>query len=91
MSHNDSSIGGRHGVHETAQCRAEEHQKGREGCQEEKDDLETAEEDAHRAWQTGSEGGKAEATSVVLALDVYRCPNCRWVEFFDLDMSLPER
>ena len=24
-------------------------------------------------------------------LNVYRCTNCRRVEFFDLDLSLPER
>lgn len=27
----------------------------------------------------------------ILILDTYRCPNCRRLEFFDLDMSLPNR
>jgi hypothetical protein len=36
-------------------------------------------------------GEAADMTEGVFPLDVYRCPNCRRVEFFDLDMSLPER
>jgi hypothetical protein len=27
----------------------------------------------------------------LLILDTYRCPRCRRLEFFDLDMSLPNR
>lgn len=27
----------------------------------------------------------------ILLLDTYRCPNCRKLEFFDLDASLPKR
>ena len=30
-------------------------------------------------------------TKGVFAFDVYRCPACRRVEFFDLDESLPSR
>jgi predicted nucleic-acid-binding Zn-ribbon protein len=29
-------------------------------------------------------------TEGVLPLDVVRCDNCRRVEFYDLDLSLPE-
>jgi hypothetical protein len=36
-------------------------------------------------------GELADITEGVLPLDVYRCPKCRRVEFFDLDLSLPER
>ncbi|MGV3710483.1 MAG: nucleotide-binding protein [Gemmatimonas sp.] len=34
-------------------------------------------------------GDLAEMGESVLALDVYRCPRCKRVEFFDLDESLP--
>ena len=27
----------------------------------------------------------------ILVLDTYRCPHCRRLEFFDLDMSLPQK
>lgn len=27
----------------------------------------------------------------ILVLDTYRCPNCRRLDFFDLDVSLPKR
>lgn len=27
----------------------------------------------------------------ILILDTYRCPNCRRLEFYDVDMSLPNR
>ena len=27
----------------------------------------------------------------VLILDTYRCPNCRKLEFYDLDLSMPQR
>lgn len=27
----------------------------------------------------------------ILVLDAYRCPSCRRLEFFDLDMSLPNK
>lgn len=27
----------------------------------------------------------------ILVLDTYRCPNCRRLDFFDLDLSLPQR
>ena len=36
-------------------------------------------------------GDMADLTEGVLPLDVYRCPNCRRVEFYDLDLSLPTR
>ena len=36
-------------------------------------------------------GDWAELMEGVLPLDVYRCPTCKRVEFFDLDLSLPER
>jgi hypothetical protein len=36
-------------------------------------------------------GELADMTEGVLPLDVYRCPRCRRVEFFDLDLSLPTR
>ena len=36
-----------------------------------------------RQWQ--------EMDERILVLDTYRCPNCRRLEFFDLDMSLPTR
>jgi hypothetical protein len=35
-------------------------------------------------------GDWAEMSEGVLPLDVFRCPNCKRVEFFDLDLSLPE-
>ena len=34
-------------------------------------------------------GNLADVSEDVLPLDVYRCPQCRRVEFFDLDLSLP--
>ncbi|HKO97816.1 MAG TPA: hypothetical protein VJU86_12535 [Pyrinomonadaceae bacterium] len=34
-----------------------------------------------REWQ--------EMDERILILDTYRCPNCRRLDFFDLDMSLP--
>ena len=30
-----------------------------------------------------------ELSEKILILDTYRCPNCRKLEFFDLDASLP--
>jgi hypothetical protein len=36
-------------------------------------------------------GEWADVTERVFPLDVYRCSNCKQVEFFDLDLSLPER
>ena len=36
-------------------------------------------------------GELAEAGENTLPLDVYRCRRCKRVEFFDMDMSLPER
>lgn len=36
-------------------------------------------------------GEWADATERVFPLDVYRCGRCKRVEFFDLDLSLPER
>ena len=36
-------------------------------------------------------GEWADVTEGVFPLDVYRCHRCRRVEFFDLDLSLPER
>jgi hypothetical protein len=36
-------------------------------------------------------GALAEAGEDVWPLDVYRCRSCRRVEFFDMDLSLPER
>ena len=36
-------------------------------------------------------GELADVTESVLPLDVYRCPRCKRVEFFDLDLSLPPR
>ena len=36
-------------------------------------------------------GEWADATERVFPLDVYRCANCKQVEFFDLDLSLPEQ
>jgi hypothetical protein len=35
-------------------------------------------------------GTWAEVGEGVLPLDVYRCPKCRRIEFFDEDLSLPE-
>lgn len=35
-------------------------------------------------------GEWADMTEGVLPLDVYRCPQCKRIEFFDLDLSLPE-
>lgn len=34
--------------------------------------------------------GWGEMTEEVLTLEVFRCPSCRKVEFFDLDESLPQ-
>jgi hypothetical protein len=36
-------------------------------------------------------GEWADAGESVFPLDVYRCRDCKRVEFFDLDESLPER
>ena len=36
-------------------------------------------------------GDMADVTEGVFPLDVYRCERCKRVEFFDLDLSLPER
>jgi hypothetical protein len=36
-------------------------------------------------------GEWADMTEGVVPLDVFRCSQCKRVEFFDLDMSLPER
>jgi hypothetical protein len=36
-------------------------------------------------------GEWADLTEGVLPLDVYRCPQCRRIEFFDLDLSLPQQ
>jgi hypothetical protein len=36
-------------------------------------------------------GEWADATEGVMPLDVYRCRQCKRVEFFDLDLSLPDR
>ena len=36
-------------------------------------------------------GERADNTEGVLPLDVFRCPECRRVEFFELDLSLPGR
>lgn len=33
----------------------------------------------------------ADANEQLWPLDVYRCGSCKRVEFFDLDLSLPER
>ena len=35
-------------------------------------------------------GELADVTERVFPLDVYRCSRCKRVEFFDLDLSLPE-
>jgi hypothetical protein len=32
-----------------------------------------------------------EYNEKILVLDTYRCPNCRKLEFFDLDVSLPNK
>ena len=36
-------------------------------------------------------GEAADVMESVFPLDVYRCSNCKRVEFFDFDLSLPER
>lgn len=36
-------------------------------------------------------GDWADVAEGILPLDVYRCPQCKRVEFFDLDLSLPEQ
>ena len=36
-------------------------------------------------------GEWADMSERVMPLDVYRCAGCRRVEFFDLDLSLPDR
>ena len=33
--------------------------------------------------------GFGESSEKILTLDVFRCPQCRKLEFFDLDESLP--
>jgi hypothetical protein len=35
--------------------------------------------------------GFQELSERILTLDTYRCPNCRRLDFFDLDLSLPQR
>jgi hypothetical protein len=36
-------------------------------------------------------GEWADMTESVFPLDVYRCARCKRVEFFDFDLSLPEK
>jgi hypothetical protein len=36
-------------------------------------------------------GELADVSERVMPLDVYRCSDCKRVEFFDLDLSLPQR
>lgn len=36
-------------------------------------------------------GELADAGERVFPLDVYRCSGCKRVEFYDLDLSLPQR
>lgn len=36
-------------------------------------------------------GDLADLNEKVLPLDVYRCTQCKRIEFFDLDLSLPAR
>ncbi|MEI6739572.1 MAG: hypothetical protein WCK74_04590 [Gemmatimonadaceae bacterium] len=36
-------------------------------------------------------GEAAALNEALFPLDVYRCPKCKRVEFFDLDESLPAR
>lgn len=36
-------------------------------------------------------GGARMTDGTILMLDTYRCPNCRRIDFFDLDLSLPKR
>jgi hypothetical protein len=36
-------------------------------------------------------GEWTDMTEGVIPLDVFRCSRCKRVEFFDLDLSLPER
>ena len=36
-------------------------------------------------------GEWADVTEGTMPLDVFRCPRCTRVEFFDLDQSLPSR
>lgn len=36
-------------------------------------------------------GELADVSERTLPLDVFRCNRCRRVEFFDLDLSLPQR
>lgn len=36
-------------------------------------------------------GEWADFSEGTIALDVYRCPRCTRVEFFDLDQSIPSR
>ncbi|MCU0239028.1 MAG: hypothetical protein MUC29_06265 [Pyrinomonadaceae bacterium] len=33
----------------------------------------------------------AEMSERIIYFDTYRCPNCRKLEFFDLDNSLPNK
>jgi hypothetical protein len=35
--------------------------------------------------------GFKELEERILTLDMYRCPRCRRLEFYDLDMSLPNK
>lgn len=36
-------------------------------------------------------GAFADLDERVVSLDIYRCRNCRKLEFYDYDLSLPER
>ena len=36
-------------------------------------------------------GELADTGERVFPLDVYRCPRCKRVDFYDLDLSLPQR
>lgn len=36
-------------------------------------------------------GNLADVSEGVFPLDVFRCPGCKRIEFFDLDESLPAR
>lgn len=36
-------------------------------------------------------GDWADLSEGVIPLDVFRCANCKRIEFFDLDLSLPAR
>jgi hypothetical protein len=40
-------------------------------------------------WRHVAFGNWADAGEQLLPVDVYRCDECKRVEFFDLDLSLP--